>query len=66
MNVTRMDVLMYGFVITRLFDGLYPSGTTLAQMEADAADHGWITAILPSLSARKQMDSFVDVSEVGF
>ncbi len=65
MRVTRMDILMYGFVITALFDEQYPSGsTTIEQMETDSATHSWILAVLPSLTNRKQMDNYVDVSEV--
>lgn len=65
MRVTRMDVLMFGFVITALFDELYPSGTTtLEQMENDSETNGWIKAVLPNISVRKEYDSYVDVSEV--
>ncbi len=65
MNITHNDIAMYGYIITSLFDRTYPNGTTLSQMETDAASSGWIRAILPSLEARKEMESFVDVSEVG-
>ena len=66
MNVEREDILMYGFMIVTLYDSLYPTGsTTTNQMELDAEDHGWIRSILPNLRARKTIDSFVDVSEVG-
>ena len=66
MTVQREDILMYGFIIVSMFDSLYPSGqTTTTQMEEDAENNGWIRAILPNLTARKTIDTFVDVSEVG-
>lgn len=65
MNITHDDVLIYGFIITALFDTLYPTGTTLEQMALDAPAHGWIRGILESLTTAKEMESAVDVSEVG-
>ena len=65
MNITHDDVLIYGFIITALFDTLYPTGTTLEQMALDAPAHGWIRGILESLATAKEMETAIDVSEVG-
>lgn len=65
MNVTREDIIPYGFVMTALFDKAYPTGTTVEQLEIDALENGWIRAILPAVRARREVQTFVDVSEVG-
>lgn len=65
MNITIDDISGYGFIITALFNELYPTGTTLEQMQADADSHGWIRSILNSLIKTKQFEEYVDISEVG-
>ena len=65
MDIVHDNILQYGFVITALFDAMYPTGTTLAQMELDAEQHGWIRSILPSLTIIQSVSGYVDVSEVG-
>ena len=66
MTVKRSDVTIYGFVITSLFDELYPEGeTTIEDMKEDAEDCGWICGILPNLEARLILENAPDVSEVG-
>lgn len=44
--ITKDDMERFGGVIVRLFMALYPDGTTLEQMRADAPQHGWIRAVL--------------------
>ena len=65
MNVTHDDVVSYGFIITALFDTMYPTGTTLEQMAMDAPAHGWIRGILEGLVKQKEFETAIDVSEVG-
>lgn len=65
MNVSHDDIVCYGFVITALFDELYPTGTTVEQMELDADSNGWIRAILNSLVATKTYEEGFNWSEDG-
>ena len=64
MQITRNDIMGYGFVMLVQFDELYPSGTTIKQMRIDSESHGWIRAILPGLEKTKEYASMIDFSEV--
>lgn len=47
--ITVEDMERFGGVIVRLFRYLYPDGTTLEQMRADAPQHGWIRQVLTQM-----------------
>lgn len=66
MGVSREDILKFGFIDVVLFDSLYPNGTTIEQMEQDAAEHGWLRAILPNLTAKREAETAVDLEEVAY
>ena len=44
--ITKEDMERFGGVIVRLFESMYPDGTTLEQMRLDAPNHGWIRTVL--------------------
>ena len=48
--ITDKDMERFGGVIVRLFRALYPNGTTLEQMQADAPQHGWIRRVLEEIN----------------
>ena len=47
--ITVEDMERFGGVITSLFSVMYPNGTTLEQMQADAPQHGWIRMVLAQM-----------------
>ena len=46
MIITKEDMKQFGGVIVRLFESMYPNGTTLEQMKIDAPNHRWIRVVL--------------------
>jgi len=47
--ITKKDMEPFGPVIVRLFEAMYPNGTTLEQMRLDAPQHGWIRLVLEQM-----------------
>lgn len=47
--ITKDDMERFGGVIVRLFELMYPDGTTLEQMRFDAPNHGWIRMVLAQM-----------------